>query len=182
MRNWPPPSVTTDRTFSMRAGLAASTVTPGSTAPDVSRTTPVIDACANATAGARHTARTNRHPRRTTRFIVAPFTYRSLTAWMGTIGPLGRWKRARDERPPILRAEEIPQIGEKDQCALCMSQADYSTSRGLERQPLRRSRLDRFVDEPDQRRQRFEGPQQLGVEVVARRELGWELAEPQELL
>ena len=41
-------SVTTLRTFSMRAGLAASTVTPGSTAPDVSLTTPAIplaDAC-----------------------------------------------------------------------------------------------------------------------------------------
>ena len=36
-------SVTTERTFSISAGLAASTVTPGSTAPDVSRTTPAID-------------------------------------------------------------------------------------------------------------------------------------------
>src|ERR1700724_3683475 len=36
-------SLTAVRTFSIRAGLAASTVTPGSTAPDVSRTTPVID-------------------------------------------------------------------------------------------------------------------------------------------
>ncbi|SRR5712691_11811489 len=39
----------------MRAGLAASTVTPGRTAPDVSRTTPamaaVSDTCAHATAG-----------------------------------------------------------------------------------------------------------------------------------
>ena len=40
----PEPSVTAVRTFSMIAGLAASTVTPGSTAPDVSFTTPVIDA------------------------------------------------------------------------------------------------------------------------------------------
>src|SRR5437867_3768452 len=35
----------------MRTGLDASTVTPGRTAPDVSRTTPAMDACANATAG-----------------------------------------------------------------------------------------------------------------------------------
>src|SRR5689334_8088511 len=77
MRNWPLPSVTTDRTFSMRAGLDASTVTPGRTAPEVSRTTPEIEACANATAGARQSAK-NRHPRRSTRFMVAPYAGRSL--------------------------------------------------------------------------------------------------------
>src|SRR5258705_10590709 len=46
MRYWPASFVVTDRTFSISAGLDASTLTPGSTAPDVSRTTPVIDACA----------------------------------------------------------------------------------------------------------------------------------------
>src|SRR5688572_22822025 len=55
IRNCPAPSVTTVRTFSMRAGLAASTVTPGSTPPDVSRTTPAIDAWAYAAAGAAST-------------------------------------------------------------------------------------------------------------------------------
>src|SRR5881628_1816177 len=49
----------TDRTFSMRAGLAASTVTPGSTAPEASRTTPAIAplvaVCADAAAGANAT-------------------------------------------------------------------------------------------------------------------------------
>src|SRR5688572_21586180 len=50
---WPAPSVTTDRTFSINAGLAASTVTPGRTAPDVSLTTPAMDACAYAAAGSR---------------------------------------------------------------------------------------------------------------------------------
>src|SRR5688572_12634127 len=35
----------------MSAGLAASTVTPGRTAPDVSRTTPAMDACACAATG-----------------------------------------------------------------------------------------------------------------------------------
>src|SRR5687767_1029818 len=46
MRYWPPPSLTAVRTFSINAGLDASTVTPGSTAPDVSFTTPVIDCAA----------------------------------------------------------------------------------------------------------------------------------------
>src|SRR5262249_44684473 len=36
----------------MRTGLAASTVTPGRTAPDVSFTTPAMVLCADATAGA----------------------------------------------------------------------------------------------------------------------------------
>src|ERR1700730_6062819 len=50
MLNRPSPSVTTVRTRSMRAGLAASTVTPGITAFDVSRTTPEMPAacCAHA--------------------------------------------------------------------------------------------------------------------------------------
>ena len=51
MRYWPLPSVVADRTFSISAGLAASTVTPGSTAPDGSLTMPVIDACAQAIDG-----------------------------------------------------------------------------------------------------------------------------------
>jgi hypothetical protein len=38
--------VITDRTFSISAGLDASTVTPGRTAPEASVTTPVIEAVA----------------------------------------------------------------------------------------------------------------------------------------
>src|SRR5215475_10761489 len=53
MRKLPLPSVTLDRTFSMSAGLDASTVTPGSTAPDASLTTPAIDAWAYTTDGTR---------------------------------------------------------------------------------------------------------------------------------
>ena len=41
---WPAPSVTAERTFSISTGLAASTVTPGSTAPEASFTVPAIDA------------------------------------------------------------------------------------------------------------------------------------------
>src|SRR5437868_10551833 len=51
MRYWPEPSVVAVLTFSISAGLDASTVTPGSTAPDASLTTPVMDACAKAAAG-----------------------------------------------------------------------------------------------------------------------------------
>jgi hypothetical protein len=38
----PSPSVVTARVFSIKAGLAASTVTPGSANPELSRTVPVI--------------------------------------------------------------------------------------------------------------------------------------------
>ena len=55
MRYWPVSSLTTVRTFSIRTGLAASTVMPGNTAPDVSLTTPVMAPCAEAEEG-----RTNR--------------------------------------------------------------------------------------------------------------------------
>src|SRR5687767_15663567 len=59
IRYWPVPSVVTERTFSIRTGLAASTVTPGSTAPDASLTTPVMAPCAIAAAGtSRTTSRT----------------------------------------------------------------------------------------------------------------------------
>ena len=47
MRYCPVPSLTTVRVFSMSAGLDASTVTPGRTAADASRTTPAIVAWAN---------------------------------------------------------------------------------------------------------------------------------------
>ena len=46
MRYWPVSSVRTERTFSIRTGLAASTVAPGNTLPESSFTTPVIAACA----------------------------------------------------------------------------------------------------------------------------------------
>ena len=53
MRYWPVSSVTAVRTFSISAGLEASTVTPGSTPPDASRTVPVREAWANAVLGAQ---------------------------------------------------------------------------------------------------------------------------------
>jgi hypothetical protein len=56
MRYWPLPSVVVVRVFSMRAGLDASIVTPGSTPPDASRTVPASVACACASAGKRSRA------------------------------------------------------------------------------------------------------------------------------
>jgi hypothetical protein len=46
------------RIFSISAGLLASTVTPGSTAPDVSRTTPAIALCACTVPGIQNRAPT----------------------------------------------------------------------------------------------------------------------------
>src|SRR5437763_2547799 len=53
----PVESVMAERVFSMRTGLAASTVTPGSTAPAASFTIPVRELCACAAAGSRHKSR-----------------------------------------------------------------------------------------------------------------------------
>jgi hypothetical protein len=52
MRYAPFESVLTERTRSMRTGLDTSTVTPGRTAPEVSFTTPAIDAWAKTNTGA----------------------------------------------------------------------------------------------------------------------------------
>src|SRR6516165_10116234 len=61
IRYCPDPSVTADRVFSMSAGLAASTLTPGNTAPDASWTVPVRAAWAKTVPGRRRTARIARH-------------------------------------------------------------------------------------------------------------------------
>src|SRR6185295_16725571 len=53
MLNCPWPLVTTERVRSIRTSLDASTVTPGSTAPDASRTTPAMALCAWAADGSR---------------------------------------------------------------------------------------------------------------------------------
>jgi hypothetical protein len=53
MRYCPLPSLMVVRTFSISAGLLASTVTPGSTAPEVSLTEPAMTAWARATVGTR---------------------------------------------------------------------------------------------------------------------------------
>src|SRR6266550_1480068 len=61
----------------MRAGLAASTVTPGSTPPDASFTTPVIEAWAYANDGAiNKSATTTNNP--TSRCIHHPFSAKPI--------------------------------------------------------------------------------------------------------
>src|SRR6478735_4585664 len=69
IRYWPAPSVTAVRTFSMSAGLAASTVTPGMTAPDASLTTPAIDAWAYAMLGINTAAALTRRNLHNTRML-----------------------------------------------------------------------------------------------------------------
>ena len=64
MRYCPLSSVTLARTFVISAGLDASTVTPGSTPPDESRTAPAR-LCAEASAGASHTMHSARKIPRT---------------------------------------------------------------------------------------------------------------------
>src|SRR5687767_4868631 len=69
IRYCPLPSVTTVRTFSINTGLVTSTVTPGSTAPDASRTTPAIDAWAWAITGTSATNPTSINATRVNRNI-----------------------------------------------------------------------------------------------------------------
>ena len=56
MRYCPVPSVIAVRVFSIRTGLATSTLTPGSTPPEASLTRPAIAACAKALVGTTSTA------------------------------------------------------------------------------------------------------------------------------
>src|SRR5215472_10353103 len=76
MRYSPRSSVTAERTFSIKTGLEASTVTPGKTAPDVSVTSPEIVAALvpwlAAGDGRRSNARTRR-PRLRERYMGSSF-------------------------------------------------------------------------------------------------------------
>src|SRR5580765_4714619 len=60
------------RAFSISEALAASTVTPGSTAPDASFATPASVACANADAGSSKTSPSRNHTIRLNENIAAP--------------------------------------------------------------------------------------------------------------
>ena len=87
MRYWPLPSVTAVRTFSMSAGLAASTVTPGSTPPEASRTVPVSDAWAKAVAGSNKTATSVKHFRAVLIEGVFPFQWSARTGMAAASWP-----------------------------------------------------------------------------------------------
>src|SRR5215204_3603683 len=73
MRYCPELSVAAERAFSISAGLDASTTTPGSTAPEVSRTAPVIDPCADARTGMSQAAKAISARRHSIRMENAPF-------------------------------------------------------------------------------------------------------------
>src|SRR5262249_15479179 len=125
MRYWPVPSVTAVRVFSIKTGLAASTTTPGSTAPDGSRTVPVSVACAKSGAGR------SRNPRKARLF---------LTVRMGvTLQNVPTRRKNCDRRPenstrstrvkaseaPVIRGGcesdatfKIPSRGDRKACAL----------------------------------------------------------------
>src|SRR5712675_2941548 len=72
IRYWPAPSVTPWRDFSVSATLDASTATPGSTAPEGSRTMPASAACACAAVGSNSVQPNARHP--AIRYIVLRMT------------------------------------------------------------------------------------------------------------
>src|ERR1700691_2099595 len=81
IRYWPLASVTAVRTVSISTGLAASTVTPGNTAPDASLTVPEIDNDSGVWAynpvGTSTTHVNQRHPPANLRQL-APFTINCL--------------------------------------------------------------------------------------------------------
>src|SRR5262245_1073315 len=77
MRYWPVLSVTPVRTFSISAGLDASTVTPGKTPPDSSLTVPVRVPCANTADGRRTAAIRIQTARDAPRIVVLLGTTRS---------------------------------------------------------------------------------------------------------
>ena len=78
--NWPAASVTAVRDPSMRAGLAASTVTPGRTPPDESFTTPAMPLPICASAGTAHpSATTNAARTPAARFRPIVFSLRSIS-------------------------------------------------------------------------------------------------------
>src|SRR5439155_16944570 len=72
----PSPSVTTDRLLSISTSLAASTVTPGSTAPEVSFTRPAIVLCADAPPGRNASRATTPRIRTATFALIGPHSVR----------------------------------------------------------------------------------------------------------
>jgi hypothetical protein len=77
MRYWPALSEVADRTRSISAGLDASTVTPGITAPELSRTVPAMVCAPAADAVSRSPTTTNIHR---ARLSIATLLGRTTTA------------------------------------------------------------------------------------------------------
>jgi hypothetical protein len=76
----PEESVVAVRTFSISTGLEASTVTPGSTAPDASLTVPDSVTCAQVTLGMinTHAATQQRFRDQSHLFLISPFRLNGL--------------------------------------------------------------------------------------------------------
>src|SRR5215831_20128965 len=118
MRYCPLPSVIAVRTFSIRAGLEASTVTPGSTASDASRTTPARVACANAIAGLR-----NRNPT-----TVAADSLLICGASCGNVWRTARHAGQSDVRLVYTLTKTSGQSGSTRKCSRCaLFSADLHT-------------------------------------------------------
>src|SRR5437762_4398520 len=84
----------------MRAGLATSTVTPGSTAPVASLTTPAIALCANAAPGANTSHARAMNIKLAVRFMRPPPDYLSLRSLFLPVTPTLRV--GLDERPMVI--------------------------------------------------------------------------------
>src|SRR4030095_950185 len=92
---WPGASVVAVRTRSISAGLAASTVTPGSTAPLVSRTTPAMPVvCANATCVETTYAKAAMQDRRTYLRIATSLVESKVT--LPPLAPVSRSQLSKD--------------------------------------------------------------------------------------
>src|SRR5215475_11388362 len=120
MRYCPLPSVIAVRTFSIRAGLEASTVTPGSTASEASRTTPARVACANAIAGLK-----KRNPTRT----VAADSLLISGASCGNVWGTARHAGQSDVRLVYTLTKTSRQSGSTRKCSRCaLFSADLQAS------------------------------------------------------
>src|ERR1041385_2488495 len=96
----------------MSAGLLASMVTPGSTAPDESRTVPVMLLCAKAVTGAKRRPQTTNEGTRThfmasvLAFPVAACDHGSTSAAVVSVRVRKLRVDDRDFKPPITRGQE----------------------------------------------------------------------------
>src|SRR5439155_11315275 len=117
---WPCSSLTTLRTFSISTGLLASTVTPGSTPPDVSFTTPAMPPvpCALTMPGnsTRHIRAARLPLRIVTRLIIHSCIENPPTRLALNECPLERGDRVERRTHPLVnpqrrrRKEELPPI------------------------------------------------------------------------
>src|SRR5712691_4769267 len=116
MSNRPCPSVTAVRAFSISTGLAASTATPGSTAPLSSVTTPAIRLCALASAATNMNAHKHTDVRATfqgmrcppvTTLVEQPLLFRKGEAENQVPSPSTSLAAARRDRHKLLAIDRV---------------------------------------------------------------------------